>query len=127
MTPDERITMHQEIFASEGGDSVVGRAQIPYVMDALGVPAARQAALDEVDLRELAWGFESLGLESARSDVPEDSLIPVFDYAFKMRSSLFVSGERHDIIDMWMLIASGIASQNQPQLREMLAEIEWQE
>lgn len=124
MTPEERINLYQQTFSSDGGDAVIGCAQIAYILDTLN-SSSPPLELDEFDLREIAWGFESLGLDIARSEASEESLIVLFDKSFKLRASLFATHDRLSIPDLWMFIASGIASQNQPQLREMLAEIDW--
>src|SRR6266568_492690 len=124
MTPEERISLYQQTFSSDGGNSVIGRAQIAYILDALS-SNSQPMELDEFDLREIAWGFESLGLEAARSGASDESLMALFDKSFKLRASLFSTRDQLSIFDLWMFIASGIASQNQPQLREMLAEMNW--
>ena len=103
---------------------MIGRAQISYILDALS-GSSPPIELDALDLKEIAWGFESLGLDAARSEAAEDSLILLFDKSFKLRASLYAARDRLTIPDLWMFIASGIASQNQPQLREILAEIDW--
>ena len=124
MTPEERIELYQSTFSSSGGDVVVGRAQIAYILDALN-SSSPPLTLADIDPREVAWGFESLGLEAARSGASDESLMDLFDKSFKLRASAFATREQLSIPDLWMFIASGIASQNQPQLREMLAEIDW--
>lgn len=124
MTLEERIRIYEQAFSSDGGDAVLGRAHIAYIIEAI---TNEQTAVesDGVDLREVAKSFESLGIEAARGGTSEEILIPLFDKAFRLRASMLVAGETLTLSELWMLIASGITSQNQPQLREVLSEIDW--
>src|ERR1700733_323018 len=124
MTLEERIQIYERAFSSDGGDAVLGRAHIAYIIEAITneqVPVES----DGIDLREVAKSFESLGIEAARGDTPEETLIPLFDKAYRLRASMLVAGEGLTFSELWMLIASGVASQNQPQLREVLGELDW--
>ena len=74
MTPEERMQLYAETFSSDGGDAVIGRARIAYIFDALGRESPT-LDFDQVDLREIAWSFESMGLEAARSGSSERYLM----------------------------------------------------
>ncbi|GGV29939.1 hypothetical protein GCM10010182_61220 [Actinomadura cremea] len=124
MTPQERIALYREAFSSEGGDALVGNAQIAYIVEAL-TGKREEIDSDGIDLRDIAWSFESLAIESMRSGSSEKVLIDYFDTAFQLRASLLVSENKLSIHDLWMLIASGVSSQNQPQLRDILGDFTW--
>jgi helicase len=124
MTSAERIGLYLEAFSFSGGDAVIGRAQIDYIVEAI-TDTFSASELPTHDLREIAQNLESLGVEAIRSNVSERNLVSLFDKAFQLRASLRATGEPLDLADLWMLIASGVASENQPQLREILSEIDW--
>ena len=124
MTLEERIQIYEQAFSSDGGDAVLGRAHIAYIIEAI-TNEQTTVESDGVDLREVARSFESLGIEAARAGTPEEILMPLFDKAYRLRASMLVAGESLTLSELWMLIASGVASQNQPQLREVLSEVDW--
>ena len=124
MTLEERIQIYERAFSSDGGDAVLGRAHIAYIIEAI-TNERTAVESDGVDLRDVAKSFESLGIEAARAGTSEEILMPLFDKAYRLRASMLVAGESLTLSDLWMLIASGVASQNQPQLREVLSEVDW--
>jgi hypothetical protein len=124
MRLEERIRIYERAFSSDGGDAVLGRAHIAYIIEAIThEPTAVDS--DGVDLRDVARSFESLGIEAARAEIADEILMPLFDKAYRLRASMLVAGESLSLSELWMLIASGVASQNQPQLREVLSEVDW--
>ncbi|WP_326636352.1 DEAD/DEAH box helicase [Nonomuraea fuscirosea] len=124
MTLERRISLYESAFAEDGGDALIGRAQISYIVEAL-TGKSEPIETDGIDLRDVAWSFESLGVEASRSGFPERQLIGIFEKAFRIRSSLLAAEDSMTLTDVWLLIASGLASQNQPQVRETLGEIDW--
>ncbi|MET8462849.1 DEAD/DEAH box helicase [Micromonospora zamorensis] len=121
---DARATLFWEAFISFGGDNTLGEAQLAYIIEALTEQQQSDRQVD-VDLGEIAWSFESLGLEHARRGINERDLIAYFSRSFQARSSMGALGQELGIEDIWLLIASGVASQNHPQLRQLLRENIW--
>jgi hypothetical protein len=127
MTPDERVSLYLASFTEAGGDVEVGKGLLAYIFEGLtgNVPEAPQELIEGVDLQELAWGFENLALQAVRSQISESVYQPLFNRAFQLRASSLAAGDELTLPALWYLIASGIVSHNQPQLRQLLAEIEW--
>jgi helicase len=127
MTPDERISLFLSSFTDAGGDSEVGKGLLAYIFEGLtgSVPDAPLELIEGVDLQELAWAFENMALQAVRSQASENVYRPLFDRAFQLRASSLSSGNPLTLPSLWYLIASGIVSHSQPQLRHLLDELEW--
>lgn len=125
MEPLDRARSYSEAFAGLGGDAIIGHADIAYIIEALTGHFADQPESSEIDLAEAAWSFESLGIDQAHRGTAERELIPIFERSFRLRASLLSQGRPPSVEDVWLLITSGVASQNQPQLREILREDYW--
>lgn len=80
--------------------------------------------IGEIDAREVAWGLESMALSAAGERVPEGTIIPLFEPAFRMRAAAWSAGKTPAPIDLWMLVVSGLGAQRQPELRLTLQTID---
>lgn len=117
MKLEDRIPLYRRAFDQVGGDDVMGAAQLHFFAELLAADPRGADVPDDVDGREIAWGFESLALEAASARMPEEQVIDLFAEAFRIRAA----GWRRDAtpapIDLWMLIVSGLGAQRQPELR----------
>jgi hypothetical protein len=125
MNVNERARLYSEAFTEAGGDGVVAAAQLAYIVESLTDESGTVDQEENLDLDELAWGFESLGIEQSRARSPEEDVIAVFDIAFKIRTGMVAEGLVVDLRTLWILMTAGVGSQNQPQLREILTEYQW--
>lgn len=125
MNLDERARLYEEVFNEMGGGEIIATTQLAYIVESLVGQRDALSAAEDIDLDELAWGFESLGIEQARAGVDEQDLIQIFGKSFQIRAGMAAQGLIDDLPKLWLLIASGVASQNQPQLREILGEFYW--
>src|SRR6188768_1655496 len=116
MTTADRIKTYLDAFDEIGGDAVIGRAQLIFFSELLEAPPKTSLEQDDIKPEEVAWGFESLAL-SAQGDVPDETIISLFDAAFRIRASAWKRDQTPAAIDLWMLVASGVCAQKQPELR----------
>jgi hypothetical protein len=123
MTVDERIAIYESAFADADGDLAIGEAERSYLAEALTGLAGGES---DVDLEEVAWAFESLGVQALSADLPEARVASVFDRAFRSRRALWALSARTTTVeDAWLLVASGTLANRQPELRRLLDELDW--
>ncbi|HVX32152.1 MAG TPA: DEAD/DEAH box helicase [Solirubrobacterales bacterium] len=116
MTAADRIDAYVQAFDSQGGDRVLGRAELAFFSELLDAAPRSPLERDEIDANEVAWGFESLALAS-QGETSDDEIIRLFDTAFRVRASTWKHDEAPRPIDLWMLVVSGLCAQKQPELR----------
>lgn len=127
MNLDERIALFEGAFKEEGGDDVVGGTQLNFLAATLDGTTEPLSPPEGIHLTELAWAFESLGVEAWRSGASEDKLAPVFARSFRIRSSLWVTESDRSLSNLWLLVVSGVAAQRQPELRHLLMQFDWRD
>src|SRR5262245_7653495 len=117
MTIDERISLYEEAFVEAEGDGTLGAAERAYVTEALTGAAGGDTT---ADLEEIAWAFESLGVQALEADLSETSVAAVFDRAFRARRTAWALRARAITVeDAWLLAISGTLAQRQPELRQL--------
>lgn len=127
MKASERLALFIGAFSEEGGGDALGSAELTYLVRAINPASTEgQGQVDDPDLDELAWAFESLGCEVFRNAEPERLLIAAFDRSFRFRASDWAQREAKSLTDIWLLTVAGTVSQRQPELRNLLAELDWQ-
>jgi hypothetical protein len=125
MNLDERLSLFEDAFKEEGGDDVVGGTQLNFLAATLDGITEPLAPPEGVHLAEIAWAFESLGVEARRSGASEDQLGAIFSRSFRIRSSLWATEGDRSLANLWLLVVSGIAAQRQPELRHLLMQFDW--
>ncbi len=123
MSLADRIAVYARAFEEAGGDEALGEAEKDYVSDALTGPGPREGTLD---LEEIAWSFETLGLESFNAEADEAHVADIFARAFRARRTLWARAEHAlSVEDAWLLVASGVLANRQPELRQLLTDLDW--
>jgi hypothetical protein len=121
---DERMALYTHAFDDQGGAEVLAEARLSYLLHAFEQHSEPEPESDEIDLEDVAWTFESLGIQALRNGATEAQVIAVFERAFRFRMRRWTDDVPHSLPNLWMLTLSGLLAQRQPELRHLLMRLD---
>ncbi|MFF4790765.1 DEAD/DEAH box helicase [Streptomyces sp. NPDC001276] len=117
----DRNQIFVDAFLSEGGDDFVGSSRLSYLAQFLEAATQETEELDSESIDEIAWSFESLAINAARSDSDESRIADLAQRAFHLRAAKWSTLPNVSLYELWMLVVSGTLAQRQPELRLLLS------